>query len=191
MTRRRMNMRWLSLDTLHFFQNLSQRERWRICHECWKHELSAHMETATTVDKEGVHKGVRGSLLIKPGSNATHVHVSPKDQQGSGKLNVKPSWEVVGNQVVKRYSVRDLWWNSRVLCLQYSLLFLCFSILLIPRRCWHEIQDVRFRQSWASCLQQFYPILHPLCGHRVRTIPSPIQAPETTNVLAWIFEHTQ
>ena len=25
-------------DTLHFYQNLSQRERWCICHECRRHE---------------------------------------------------------------------------------------------------------------------------------------------------------
>ena len=38
-----------------------------------------------------------------------------------------------------------------------SLRFLRFSSLLFPRRCWHEIQDVRFRLSWASRLQQFSP----------------------------------
>ena len=39
--------------------------------------------------------------------------------------------------------------------------------------------------------QQFYPILHLACGDGFRTMSSPIQAPEMTSVLAWIFEHTQ
>ena len=46
-------------DTLHFFQNLSQRERWCIRHECRRHECSAHVETATTIDKEAFTRGTR------------------------------------------------------------------------------------------------------------------------------------
>ena len=66
----------------------------------------------------------------------------------------------------------------------------CFSILLFPRHWWHEIQDVRFRQSWASCLQQFYPILHPVCGDGFRTISSwshwtrPTSLRESLNILS-------
>ena len=71
-----------------------------------------------------------------------------------------------------------------------SFLFLCLSTLLFPRHWWHEIQDVSCQQSWASCLQQFYPILHPVCEYGFHTISSRIQAPLTTNVLAGIFEHT-
>ena len=55
----------------------------------------------------------------------------------------------------------------------------------------HETQDVRFRQNWASRLQQFYPILHPVFWHGFRTISFRIKTLETTNVLAWTFEHTQ
>ena len=38
---------------------------------------------------------------------------------------------------------------------------------------------------------QFYPIRHPVCGDGFRTMSSRIQALETTNVLAGIFEYIQ
>ncbi len=72
----------------------------------------------------------------------------------------------------------------------YSFSF-AFQFSLFLMRCEHGIQDVRFRQSWASCHEQFSSILHQVCWHEFRTISSPIQALETINVLAWIFEHTQ
>ena len=61
--------------------------------------------------------------------------------------------------------------------------------------CFHESTLTRDDSSLppfnASCLQQFSHILHQFCWRGFRTIYSPIQAMETTNVLAWIFEHTQ
>ena len=54
-----------------------------------------------------------------------------------------------------------------------------------------EYRIVRFQQNWQSCPQQFCPILQQVCWHESHESSSPIQALETTNVLAWIFKHTQ
>ena len=45
--------------------------------------------------QRGTNNGVHSSLLLRPGCITTW---------GSGKLTVKLSWEVVGNQAVKRFS---------------------------------------------------------------------------------------
>ena len=44
--------------------------------------------------------------------------------------------------------------------MDFTPVSLLFQVSHFPKRCWHETQDDRFRQSEASCLQQFSLILH-------------------------------
>ena len=82
-------------DTVHFFQNVSQRVRvgmFALRNTCAKdtgdRELCAHAV-----------RGCRNNCRQMRANVKTHVYVSPK---GSGKLTVKLPWEAVSSQAVKK-----------------------------------------------------------------------------------------